>query len=262
MNKSHIARKRFGQNFLTDSTIIENIINAIHPQSSDNLIEIGPGLGALTEKILAKNCSLTAIEIDRDLATQLSQHFQQNHHFKLYQADALTFYFATLSTNKKKMRVFGNLPYNISTPLQFHLFKFFDFIHDMHFMLQKEVVDRMAAKPGNKTYGRLSVMTQNHCQAIPLFNIPPEAFQPKPKVQSTFVRLIPYTTKPYRVKNYDLFSEIVRLAFNQRRKTIANALKSVISIKQWHDISIDPKARAEQLSIEQFVELTRHVLLL
>ncbi|MGB2271524.1 MAG: 16S rRNA (adenine(1518)-N(6)/adenine(1519)-N(6))-dimethyltransferase RsmA [Pseudomonadales bacterium] len=262
---SHTARKRFGQNFLQDGLVIDNILRAIGPKSGDQLVEIGPGQAALTQPMvdqLADNSSLNLLEIDRDLAAQLELQFANDQRINIHLGDALDFDFATLRQQvEKPLRVFGNLPYNISTPLIFHLLQQAaaepqaDVISDMHFMLQREVVDRMAAPPGSKTYGRLSIMTQYYCAVEPLFDVPPEAFSPKPKVMSAIVRLLPYKTLPLQADQPQILDKVVRAAFAQRRKTLRNGLKGLISADQLEALNVDPTSRAETLDIATFVKI-------
>lgn len=260
MTEQHRARKRFGQNFLVDETIIGKIIAAIAPRPTDNLIEIGPGLGALTAPLLEHCGKLTAIELDRDLAALLQEKFISG--LEVLQQDALKFDFTSLAT-KQPLRIAGNLPYNISTPLIFHLLRYRTLITDMHFMLQKEVVDRLAAAPGSKTYGRLSVMVQYYCKVQPLFNVPPGAFRPAPKVTSAIVRLIPHSTPPYSAENENILANIVKLSFQQRRKTLRNALKLMVSTEVAEaclaELSINPKVRPEELSVMEFVALSNQL---
>lgn len=252
----HEAKKRFGQNFLTDDQIIDRIIASIRPQKTDELVEIGPGLGALTQHLLQDVATLNIIEIDHDLIPVLQKKFKHDH-LVIHEADALKFDYSTLAKSEKKLRVVGNLPYNISTPLLFHLIHYAIYIEDMHFMLQQEVVDRICANPGNKDYGRLSVMIQYYCQTERLFTVPPEAFHPKPKVYSAIVRLKPWVKKPHEVSNIKLFEEIVAKAFSQRRKTLRNTLKNVVTPEQWQTLNIDPQLRAEMLSVEDFVRISQ-----
>lgn len=247
-------RKRFGQNFLTNQNIIASLVHYIQPQLNDNIVEIGPGLGALTMALLPHLERLYVVEVDRDLAANLQA--QKNSKLIVYEQDALTFNFAQLIDAMRKIRVVGNLPYNISTPLIFHLLSFAKHIHDMHFMLQKEVVDRMAAQPGSKAFGRLSVMVQYACQVEDLMHVPPNAFYPAPKVNSAFVRLIPYEKPPYLARDFDFFANVVKHAFSQRRKTLKNCLQEIISLEVFHAAGIDPALRAEQLSVEDFVRLS------
>ncbi|MBS0357945.1 MAG: 16S rRNA (adenine(1518)-N(6)/adenine(1519)-N(6))-dimethyltransferase RsmA [Proteobacteria bacterium] len=252
----HIPRKRFGQNFLVDPNIIRQIIQAIDPKPDDAIVEIGPGLGALTQVLLPMTKHLTVIELDRDLISPLRMACVDLGELIIHQADALKFDFSTLETSNKKLRIVGNLPYNISTALIFHLLTFQSLIKDMHFMLQQEVVERLAAAPGSKAYGRLSVMVQYHCQVEPLFQVPPTAFRPAPKVYSAIVRLTPYETPPYHAENPELFAKIVNQAFQQRRKTLRNCLKGIVPIKCLEDLGIDPQLRPEQLSLKNYVEIS------
>ena len=245
-------RKRFGQNFLQDQNIINKIVQAIDPQPDDQLVEVGPGRGALTFPILETVKHLDIIEIDRDLVEWW--HSKQLDKITIHAQDALKFDLCTLVQNNK-LRVIGNLPYNISTPLLFHLFEHLECISDMHFMLQKEVVDRMVAKPGSKTYGRLSVMTQFFCQAQRLFTVSPHAFQPPPKVESAIVRLVP--REQSLDINKDRLAELVQQAFSQRRKTLRNSLKGWFTSEQMSVLGIDPAARPETLDLEAFTRLTR-----
>jgi 16S rRNA (adenine1518-N6/adenine1519-N6)-dimethyltransferase len=246
-------KKSLGQNFLQDKNIIHKIIAAIHPQEDDNLVEIGPGLGALTAELINKIKNFTAIEFDQNLIKELKQRFPK---LNIYQADALKFDFCTLRQNSNNLRIVGNLPYNISTPLLFHLFKQLSCIQDMYFMLQKEVVDRLAAQPGNKTYGRLSVMAQYWCKVEPLFVIPPQVFFPIPKVDSSFVCLIPHKERTIAATDVNMLEQVVKQSFSMRRKTIQNCLKGMITLEQLASLNIDGKSRAEQLSVEDFVRLS------
>lgn len=248
----HQARKRFGQNFLCDNNIIDNIVKAIAPKPGDNLVEIGPGLGALTGPVLQKVGQMHAVELDRDLIPHLSQQFGDN--LTIHAADALKFEFGQLAQNQK-LRVIGNLPYNISTPLLFHLIQSASFIQDMHFMLQKEVVERIIAEPDTDHYGRLSVMLQYYCEAQGLFLVPPTAFNPRPKVDSMIVRLIPYTHLPLVAKDVHKLEAVVKQAFSQRRKTLSNTLKPMFNREQLLALGIDPQARAETLSVSDYVNL-------
>lgn len=251
----HKPRKRFGQHFLTDQQIIQHIIAAIAPNASQHLIEIGPGQGALTFPILKQVGQLEAVEIDRDLIALLQKQSQSYGKLIIHQQDALEFDFATLAASHP-LRIFGNLPYNISTPLIFHLLKYTKVISDMVFMLQKEVVDRMAAAPRTNDYGRLSVMVQYHCQVESLFDVPPEAFSPPPKVDSSIVRLVPYQQLPFPAKDYVYFAEVIKQAFSQRRKTLRNSLKNWISDAGWERAGVNPQARPEELTVADFVNLS------
>ncbi len=255
MSEFKSPRKRFGQNFLHDQNIINKIISAINPQADDQLVEIGPGRGALTLPLLETLKQLHVIEIDRDLVSWWQE--KQLAHLYLHELDALKVDICSLypTSSQQNIRIVGNLPYNISTPLLFHLFKFLPCIKDMHFMLQKEVVERITAVPGSKIYGRLSVMTQFYCQTHNLFTVSRHAFSPAPKVESAIVQLIPHL-EPIDVSN-DVFSTIVKQAFSQRRKTIRNSLKTWFTPAQLEALQIDPAARPETLDLETFIRLTR-----
>lgn len=256
----HTARKRFGQNFLSDMNVIHNIVAAINPRNEDFLLEIGPGLGALTELVAEQVEKLTVIELDRDLAERLRHHPFLHHKLTVIEQDALRFnfrdYFDSLNLNHHQaIRIFGNLPYNISTPLMFHLFKFHDLIQDMHFMLQKEVVKRLCAAPNSKAYGRLTIMAQYYCQVIPVLEVPPTAFKPAPKVDSAVVRLMPYKTLPYPVKDVYWLNRVTTHAFNQRRKTLRNALSTLFTAQQLEMLGINLTDRAENLTISDYARL-------
>lgn len=262
MHQGHFARKRFGQNFLHDDHVIENIIAAIQPKKDQALVEIGPGLAALTMPISQYVDHLTVIEIDRDLAARLQQNPFLKDKLTVIEQDAMTVDFNELSQQKKQpLRVFGNLPYNISTPLMFHLFQYTNAIIDMHFMLQKEVVNRLVAGPNSKAYGRLSVMTQYYCQIIPVLEVPPYAFKPAPKVDSAVVKLIPHKNLPYQVKDIRILSRITTEAFNQRRKTIRNSLGNLFSPETFNELNINLDSRAENLSVQQYCELANAYIL-
>lgn len=254
----HQPRKRFGQNFLRDSNVIDRLERAIAPQESQHLVEIGPGLGALTEALLHSGCTLDAIELDRDLVTPLLAAFSIYPKFTLHSADALNFDYAQLGDHDSRLRVVGNLPYNISTPLIFKLLDNSARISDMHFMLQLEVVQRLTAKPGSKHWGRLGVMAQFLCDTELLFEVPPEAFDPPPKVQSAIVRLTPHQTSRWPDCDVEALRRIVRSAFAQRRKTLRNNLKGIVAVEGIESLGIDPRARAEALTLEQFVALAMH----
>lgn len=251
----HKARKRFGQNFLHDTAIIDRIVRAIHPQPNERLLEIGPGRGALTDGLLNSGAQLDVIELDQDLIPLLKLRFGLNPAFHLHQGDALKFNFSELVTGGQLLRVVGNLPYNISTPLIFHLLSHAKVIKDMHFMLQKEVVERMAAEPGSGDWGRLTIMVQYFCQVEHLFNVPPECFSPAPKVDSAIVRLTPYKELPYPAKDHSLLEQVVREAFNQRRKTLRNTLKRLLPAEAIAKTGVDANLRPEQLSLTEFVKL-------
>lgn len=256
VHQGHFARKRFGQNFLNDPYIIESIVNAIHPQKGEVVVEIGPGLAALTEPVGERLDAMTVIEIDRDLAARLQTHPFLGPKLTIFQQDAMTFDFAAYAAEKgQPIRVFGNLPYNISTPLMFHLFSYMGAIKDMHFMLQKEVVNRLVAGPGSKAYGRLSVMAQYYCQVIPVLEVPPESFTPAPKVDSAVVRLMPYQTIPHPVEDIRALSRITTEAFGKRRKTLRNSLGHLFSAEVLAELNIDPTLRAENISVKQYCQL-------
>ena len=259
MEAPHRARKRFGQNFLHDPGIIDKIIRAVNANSNDHLVEIGPGQGAITSELLASGALLDAIELDRDLVPALQNRFADQSNFRIHQADALKFAFATLPLNDEKLRIVGNLPYNISTPLIFHILEHQALIRDMHFMLQLEVVNRLAAEPGTKTYGRLSVITQYYCKVESLFEVPPQAFNPAPKVTSAIVRLTPYSEPPFPATNITTLQTLLRTAFNQRRKTLRNSLKTLMPREQMEALAVDLNARPETLSLEQFVEISNQI---
>jgi len=252
----HRARKRFGQNFLHDAGIIEGIVRAIHPQKDDCLVEIGPGKGAITEGLIDNCHSLHVVELDRDLVPWLKVKFDRYKNFHIHQADALKFDFESIMDADKPLRIVGNLPYNISTPLIFHLLTYHAKVRDMHFMLQKEVVKRMAAGPGEKAYGRLGIMVQYFCRVENLFPVPPECFDPAPKVDSAIVRLEPYKSPPFVADDYAVFDRLVNTAFQQRRKTLRNTLKQLLSVEQIDQLDIDTSVRPENLSLEQFVALS------
>jgi 16S rRNA (adenine1518-N6/adenine1519-N6)-dimethyltransferase len=248
------ARKRFGQNFLQSPGVIARIVATLAPQPGEPLVEIGPGHGALTGPVLERAGALTALELDRDLAAELLERFGARG-LTLIGTDALRFDFATLAPPGGRLRVFGNLPYNISTPLLFHLLDQRAVIQDMLFMLQREVVDRMAAAPGDDDYGRLTVMLQYACEVEALFIVPPGAFWPAPKVQSRIVQLRPYATLPHPAAHPQRFAEVVQRAFAQRRKTLRNSLSGVVSETQFSAAGIDPGRRPETLSVAEFVRL-------
>lgn len=250
----HQARKRFGQNFLHDPGTIERIIRAINPKPDDAIVEIGPGLGALTEEILAVNPRLQAVELDRDLIPVLRTKFFNYPEFRIHEADALKFDFSQLMVDRP-LRIIGNLPYNISTPLIFHLLSQAGVVQDMHFMLQKEVVQRMAAVPGDNNYGRLGIMTQYFCRVQPLFEVGPGAFRPAPKVDSAIVRLVPHKTLPHPAKDLATLQAVVRTAFNARRKTLRKALGGMVSIGQLQSLGINDGLRPENLGLADYVAI-------
>ncbi|QOC22930.1 16S rRNA (adenine(1518)-N(6)/adenine(1519)-N(6))-dimethyltransferase RsmA [Wenzhouxiangella sp. AB-CW3] len=257
MNR-HRPRKRFGQHFLHDANIVSRLVRAIAPGPDDHLIEIGPGEGVLTAPLLEHVRALTAIELDRDLAATLGERLGHPDGLTVIQADVLTVDLVELAPDRP-VRIVGNLPYNISTPILFHLFDSQADIADMHFMLQKEVVDRMVAGPGSRQYGRLSVMAAFHCDMTRLFNVPPGAFRPPPKVDSAIVRLAPRALSESDRTLLPAFTEVARRAFGQRRKTLRNSLKGLLDAEQIKAAGIDPGARAETLSMEQFRKLAEEV---
>ncbi|BDQ65087.1 16S rRNA (adenine(1518)-N(6)/adenine(1519)-N(6))-dimethyltransferase RsmA [Shewanella xiamenensis] len=255
----HTARKRFGQNFLTDNNVINRIVGAIAPDNDHVMVEIGPGLGALTEPVASSIDNLTVVELDRDLVERLQHHPVLKDKLTIHQGDALQFDFSQLVVPGKKLKVFGNLPYNISTPLMFHLFEFAELIETMHFMLQKEVVLRLSASPGTKAYGRLTVMAQYFCQVVPVLEVPPHSFAPPPKVDSAVVRLLPYAEKPFPCKDVNVLRQLCTTAFNMRRKTLRNNLKQVLSDEEFEQLGIDHNLRPEQISVEQYVAMANMV---
>lgn len=259
-HQGHQARKRFGQNFLHDDNVIRNIVKSIRPKVGDNMVEIGPGMGAITEHLLdATEGHLNVVELDRDLIPGLKVKFFNHPGFKINEADALQFDFMTLKVDERPLRIVGNLPYNISTPLIFHLLSYAGNVKDMHFMLQKEVVQRMAAGPGDNNYGRLSIMCQYFCQVQHMFDVGPEAFQPAPKVDSAIVRLVPYETLPHPVKDHKTLENIVRQSFSMRRKTLRNNLKKTINDEQLSALGIDAGLRPERLSLAEYVSIADFV---
>ncbi len=253
--KGHKPRKRFGQHFLVDPGVIHAIVDAIRPSSDDTIIEIGPGPGAITLPLSRRAGALHLVELDRDLAAALRQAFADTEHVEVHEIDALQF---DVTSVGPRVRVVGNLPYNISTPLLFHLLEQRDAIVDMHFMLQKEVVDRMAAEPGSKTYGRLSVMLGCDLLVEPLFDVEPECFDPPPDVMSAVVRLIPRPDTPHIADRAHL-SRLVAAAFAQRRKTVRNSMSEFASSSELEAAGIDPGARAEQLPVDTFIGLSNRL---
>lgn len=252
----HQARKRFGQNFLEDQAIISRIISGINPRESDRVVEIGPGLGAITEHLLEElDGKLDVVELDRDLIPVLRTKFFNYSDFTIHEADALKFDFNALCSEQTPLRVVGNLPYNISTPLIFHLLENITHLKDMHFMLQKEVVERMAAMPGDSHYGRLGIMCQYFCRVQPLFLVPPEAFSPKPKVDSAIVRLTPHATLPHPVESIERLQNIVKHVFTKRRKTLRNAIAGVLPMEALEQLDIDAGLRPENLSLGDYAKL-------
>ncbi|WP_368562773.1 16S rRNA (adenine(1518)-N(6)/adenine(1519)-N(6))-dimethyltransferase RsmA [Pseudoxanthomonas sp. UTMC 1351] len=248
-------KKSLGQHFLTDRSYIDKIVLAVNPQPGDRLVEIGPGQGAITLPLLRKHGELTAIEFDRDLITPLMESSEGVGRLTIIHKDVLAVDFTKLAAGEDKLRLVGNLPYNLSSPILFHAIEHAAVIRDMVFMLQKEVVDRMAAEPGSKVYGRLSVMLQAYCAVTPLFVVPPGAFRPPPKVDSAVVRLIPRDPDSIGVQAPQRFTEVVRAAFGQRRKTLRNALSSVCNVEQIEAAGLRPDARAEQVEVAGFIRL-------
>ena len=254
--QGHKARKRFGQNFLHDVHWIGRIAKAVAPRLGDNIIEIGPGQAALTRELIAGAGHVRAVEIDRDLAAWLKEQFSPEQ-LTLIEADALTLDWKALAEQTGTLRIVGNLPYNISSPLLFALMRAADHVCDQHFMLQREVVDRMVAAPGSKTYGRLSVMLQWRYHMTKLFDVPPGAFNPPPKVVSSVVRMTPKDPAQVPAVDADLFSSVVANAFSQRRKTLRNALSVLMSAEDIEAADVNPQARAETLDLDAFVRLAR-----
>lgn len=249
------ARKRFGQHFLHESFIIEKIVQAISPKITDNVLEIGPGLGALTQRLLPLLKCLTVIELDKNLIPLLEKKCAGLGELIIHQGDALKFDLQSLRKINGLWRLVGNLPYNISTPLLFHCLNQANVIQDMHFMLQKEVVDRINAQAGQPSYGRLSVMIQYYCCVEKLFNVKPGAFQPPPKVDSAMIRLVPYQVLPYKADDPNMFAKVVRIAFTQRRKMLRNNLASMLTLEEFDQLKIDSQQRAEQLFVSDYVKL-------
>lgn len=252
----HRARKRFGQNFLSDESIINSIIQAINPKPGDNIIEIGPGLGALTYRLLELSGNCRAVEIDRDLIQHLNQTTPAYGQLDIISDDVLNVDFSQFG---EKQRVIGNLPYNISTPLLLHLLDSVSFISDMYFMMQKEVVERLAAQPHSKAYGRLTVMVQYFCQVEKLIEVPPHAFDPSPKVTSAVVKLIPYKESPYETTDIENLKKTLITAFGQRRKTLRNNFKKQIDEKQWQQLGIEAGLRPEALDVSDYVKISNHL---
>lgn len=251
----HRARKRFGQNFLSDPNIIRKIIDAIRPVAGETMVEIGPGLAAMTAPLIERLGHLHVVEIDRDLIARLKERFTAEQ-ISIHEGDALKFDFGTLDA---PLRVVGNLPYNISTPLLFHLASFAERVKDMTFMLQKEVVMRMVAEPGSEDYGRLSVMLQYRFRMGRLFDVPPGAFKPAPKVTSSIVRMVPLPPEALQAQDEDLLERIVAAAFGQRRKTLRNTLRDFLAEEDFAALGIDPGLRGERLTVADYVAIANHV---
>jgi len=255
------ARKRFGQHFLHDAAVIERIVDAIAPTQDDRLVEIGPGLGAITLPLLKRISAFDVIEIDRDAIRELREKTLHAGTLRIHEADALRFDLGMLNAEPNSLRVVGNLPYNISTPLLFHLIESRRHIRDMHFMLQKEVVERMAAAPGDDAYGRLTVMLAPWVKVQPLFDIGPGAFRPPPRVMSTFFRLTLHSTPPFALEHPPEFARVVSAAFMQRRKTLRNALKNLLTVERIAAAQVDSGARAEVISPVQYAALAAQLAL-
>lgn len=256
---THHARKRFGQNFLHSESVIRRVIGSIAPARDDRIVEIGPGMGALTGPLLERVDRLEVVELDRDLVTELPDRLGHPDNLVIHQADALAFDFRALAGDDGNLRIIGNLPYNISTPLMFHLLDQSDAIADMHFMLQKEVVDRIAASPGSKTWGRLGAMTQARADTAMLFRVPPGAFHPVPRVDSAVVRIVPRTLSDAQRELLPALEIVVRQAFGQRRKTLKNTLKGLLDEADLERLGIDPIRRAETVSLDEFGAMARLV---
>ncbi|MBK9161316.1 MAG: 16S rRNA (adenine(1518)-N(6)/adenine(1519)-N(6))-dimethyltransferase RsmA [Nitrosomonadales bacterium] len=256
---NHKAKKNFGQNFLIDQNIIAGIVLAIRPEPDDNMVEIGPGLGALTRPLLERLKHLHVVEIDRDIIARLERDYPQadpETRLTVHAGDALDFDFATLPA---PLRIVGNLPYNISSPLLFHFAGYAERVTDMHFMLQNEVVQRMVAGPSTPEYGRLSVMLQYRFQMEKLMDVPPQSFRPAPKVDSAVVRMIPLPADEIVVSDEKLFAEIVRMAFGQRRKTLRNTLRAYLDESDFAALCLDAQLRAENLAVAEFAQIANYL---
>ena len=249
------AKKHLGQNFLHEKGIISKIVQAVDPKPGDRLVEIGPGQGAITFPLLDRHGALTAIEFDRDLIAPLTAAAKAHGDLTIVHSDVLEVDFTQLAGDTGQIRLVGNLPYNLSSPILFHALDHARAIRDMHFMLQKEVVDRMAAEPGSKVYGRLSVMLQAYCRVVPLFKVPPGAYRPPPKVDSAVVRMVPRAPEEIAVQDGRRFANVVRAAFGQRRKTLRNALNGVADAAMIEAAGLRPDMRAEQVDVPSFVRL-------
>jgi 16S rRNA (adenine1518-N6/adenine1519-N6)-dimethyltransferase len=254
--KSHRPRKRFGQHFLHDPGVIGAIVQAVDPQPGDTIVEIGPGQGAITKPLAREAGQLHCIELDRDLAAALRRRFSTSEKVAIHEADALSFDFCELGDS---LRIVGNLPYNISTPLLFHMIDCCDCIADMHFMLQKEVVDRMTAGPGSKAYGRLGIMLGCHLRAEALFDVDPQCFDPPPAVVSAVVRLTPLGSARPAIDDEKLLGRLVATAFSQRRKTVRNAMKTLLGEGELRSLDVDPGLRPEALAIADYVALANYL---
>ena len=255
MVSQHVMRKRFGQHFLIDQSVIHAIINAIAPQENQSLVEIGPGRGAITLPLLEYGVQIHLIEIDRDLIKWWREKQQQGLNITIHEADVLRFDFNKLGSQQNPIHLIGNLPYNISTPLFFHLIDFHSIIAEMCFMVQKEVAHRITAQAGEKPYGQLSVWLQLHYQTELLFAVAPASFRPPPKVDSSIIRLRPHSQPPVTVNDKKGFHKFIKAAFEQKRKTLRNNLKDWLNAQQIESAGIDPGRRAETLSLEEFAML-------
>ncbi len=253
-------RKRFGQHFLIDHSILERIISSIDISSRDYLVEIGPGKGILTQQLLSLSPRhLDVIEIDRDLVELLKQKFIATKNLNIYSGDVLKFDWQKLCATHSPLRIIGNLPYNITTPLLFELFDLGSEVQDMHFLLQKEVVQRLTAPVGSHNYSRLTVMAQYFSQLTSLFEVSGQAFSPPPKVESAFIRIVPFSTPPFLAKDYNIFAKVVKEAFTYRRKTLANSLRQLVSGETLALLDIDPGLRPQQLTVENFVKISDNI---
>ena len=257
--RPHYARKRFGQNFLHDENVIRKIVDAISAVEGDHLLEIGPGLGALTKELAKTGATIHCVELDADLAKSLRTEFQEYDSIKIIEGDALKFDLSSIATEKRPLRVIGNLPYNISTPIIFHLLKNSELIRDMTFMLQLEVIQRMISKVGKRNYGRLSLMVQYYCEVEHLFNVPSSAFSPKPKVVSALARLKPHSSTSIRAKDSDCLQTVIRTAFNQRRKTLRNSLRTIIPEALLDRIAINKNLRPQDITLNEYVEISNAI---
>ncbi|WP_020206453.1 MULTISPECIES: 16S rRNA (adenine(1518)-N(6)/adenine(1519)-N(6))-dimethyltransferase RsmA [Cupriavidus] len=264
VHQGHVARKRFGQNFLVDDGIIHGIVSAIDPQPGDTLVEIGPGLGALTQPLLERLPRMQVVELDRDLVERLRRRYGER--LTVHAGDALAFDFGKLHEAGKPLRIVGNLPYNISSPLLFHLAAFADLVRDQHFMLQKEVVERMVAEPGSKAFGRLSIMLQVRYHMEHVLDVPPASFNPPPKVDSAVVRMIPWPRQadgqlrsPYPACDLTVLGDVVAAAFSQRRKVLRNTLSMLRDQVDFDALGFDLSRRAEEVPVADYVGLARQL---
>ena len=257
--RPHYARKRFGQNFLHDENVIRKIVDAISAVEGDHLLEIGPGLGALTKELAKTGATIHCVELDADLAKSLRTEFQEYDSIKIIEGDALKFDLNSIAAGKRSLRVVGNLPYNISTPIIFHLLKNSELIRDMIFMLQLEVIQRMVSKVGNRNYGRLSLMVQYYCEVEHLFNVASSAFSPKPKVVSALARHKPHSNISIQAKDSDCLQTVIRTAFNQRRKTLRNSLKTIIPEDLLEQIAVNKELRPQNITLNEYVEISNAI---